>query len=215
MLWVHQSDLARRHPEKRCVESRYVIDEACPAGHHLAGRTGIRIEEFLDIPTVLGHLRYRIPALPQHLPELVRIRGAREARRVTDDRKTRCPAIRPSADAMRLSSPASAGEIRSPGGAPVARQDRLRRRRPLSRNGSGRLQPVVAGIGPLYTSGVCQPALDTRRPHGGPSNTRDACRREGYVGLATSAAGPAAVQTAEEKYCVSGRLRSAQSMIGR
>ena len=90
MLRVHQPDLARRHTEKRRVEPRHVIDETRTTGHNLAGRTGFRVEEFVGIPPVLGHLRYRVPAFAQHIPELVRIRGTRKTRRVADDRKTRC-----------------------------------------------------------------------------------------------------------------------------
>src|SRR6202008_2106536 len=89
MLRVHEPDLARRHTEKRRVEPRYVIDETCPTGHNLPRRIGIRVEEFVGIPTVLGHLRYPSRASPQHLPEFVRIRGTRKTRRVADDRKTR------------------------------------------------------------------------------------------------------------------------------
>ena len=90
MLRVQHPGLARRHTEKRRVEPRYVIDETCPTGDNLPGRIGIRVEEFVGIPPVFGHLRYRIPAFPQHLPEFVRVRGARQTRRVADDRKTRC-----------------------------------------------------------------------------------------------------------------------------
>ena len=57
MLRVHQHGLARRHPEERRVEPRYVIDEACAAGDDLAGRIGIGVEELVDVPPVLGHLR--------------------------------------------------------------------------------------------------------------------------------------------------------------
>ena len=74
MLRVHQPDLARRHTEERRVEPRHVIDETRTTGHDLAGRAGFRVEEFVDIPAVLGHLRYRVPALAQHVPELVCIR---------------------------------------------------------------------------------------------------------------------------------------------
>ena len=88
MLRVYQDGLPRRQPEKRRVEPRYVIDEASPAGRNLPGRLGIWVEEFLDIPPVLRHLRYRIPAFPQHIPELVRIGGTRNAQRVADYRKT-------------------------------------------------------------------------------------------------------------------------------
>ena len=89
MLRVHQPDLARRHAEERRVETRYVIDETRPTGHDLAGRTGIRVEEFVDIPAVLGHLRYRVAAFAQHIPKLIGIRGARKTRRIADDRKPR------------------------------------------------------------------------------------------------------------------------------
>jgi hypothetical protein len=91
MLRVHQPDLARRHTEKLRVKPRYVIDETCPTGYNLPGRIGIWVEEFVGIPAVLGHLRYRIPAFGQHLPEFVRVRGTRKTGRVADDRKTRCP----------------------------------------------------------------------------------------------------------------------------
>ena len=75
MLRVHQPDLARRHTEERCVEPRHVIDETRATGHDLAGHTGFRVEEFVDIPAVLGHLRYRVAALAQHVPELIGIRA--------------------------------------------------------------------------------------------------------------------------------------------
>ena len=91
MLRVHQPDLARRHTEKRRVETRYVIDETRPTGHNLAGRIGIWVEEFVGIPPVLGHLRYGIPAFAQHPPEFVRIGRTRKAHCVADYRKTRCP----------------------------------------------------------------------------------------------------------------------------
>jgi hypothetical protein len=88
MLRVHRPDLARRHAEERCVEARHVVDEARSAGHDLAGRTGHRVEEFVDIPAVRRYLRHRVPALNQEVPELVGARGAREARRVSDDGET-------------------------------------------------------------------------------------------------------------------------------
>ena len=122
MLWVHHLDLTRRHPEERRVEPRYVIDEACAAGHNLSGRLGILVEEFLDIPPVAGYLGYRVPPLPQHLPELVRIRGAWKARRVADYGKPRCRLDRTLGRCHTVVLPASAGEVSIPGGAPVARR---------------------------------------------------------------------------------------------
>ena len=88
VLRVQHPDLARRHAEERCVEARHVIDETRAAGDDLAGRTWFRVEEFVDIPAVRRYLRYRVPALAQHVPELVGIRGARKARCVADDRET-------------------------------------------------------------------------------------------------------------------------------
>ncbi|BCZ23668.1 hypothetical protein MTY59_35230 [Mycobacterium senriense] len=88
MLRVHRPDLARRHTEKRRVETRYIINETCPTGYNLPGRIGIRVEEFVGIPPVLGHLRYRISTISQQLPEFVSVRGAGKARRVSDDCKT-------------------------------------------------------------------------------------------------------------------------------
>ena len=90
MLRVHQPDLARRHAEERRVESGHVVDEAGTTRHDLAGRVGIRVEEFVDIPAVLRHLRHRVAALAQHVPEPVGVLGARETRCVADDGKTRC-----------------------------------------------------------------------------------------------------------------------------
>src|SRR5260370_8689360 len=90
MLRVKHPALARRHTEQRRVEPRHVIDETCPTGHSLPGRIGIRVEEFVNIPPLLGHLRYRVPAFPQHLPKLVGIGGTRKTPRIADDRKTRC-----------------------------------------------------------------------------------------------------------------------------
>ena len=89
MLRVHQPDLARRHAEERRVESRHVIDETRTTGHNLAGRIGFRVEELVDIPAVLRHLRYRVAALPQHIPELVCVLRPRQTRRIADDGKTR------------------------------------------------------------------------------------------------------------------------------
>src|SRR5690242_16278244 len=89
VLGVHQPDLASRHTEERRVEARYVVDEAGPTGDDLAGCARFRVEEFVDVPSVLRHFGYRIPALSQYIPEFVRICGSRESRRVPDDRKTR------------------------------------------------------------------------------------------------------------------------------
>ena len=89
MLRVHQPDLARRHTEERRVEPRHVIDETCATGHDLAWHPGFRVEELVDIPAVLGYLRYRVAALAQYVPEPVGIRGTRETRCIADDGKTR------------------------------------------------------------------------------------------------------------------------------
>ena len=89
MLRVHHPDLARRHTEERRVEPRHVVDETRTTGHDLAGHAGFRVEEFVDIPAVLGHLRYRVAALAQQVPERVCIRGTWKTRRIADDGKTR------------------------------------------------------------------------------------------------------------------------------
>ena len=65
MLWIHQPGLAGRHTEERGVEPCRVIDESRAAGHNLAGSARLRVEEFVDVPAVLGHLRYRVAALAQ------------------------------------------------------------------------------------------------------------------------------------------------------
>jgi hypothetical protein len=123
MLRVHQPDLARRHSEERRVEPRHVIDETCPTGHNLAGRTGFRVEEFVDIPSVVGHLGYRVPAFPQHIPKLVRIRGSRETRGVADDRKTRCRLPQTLHRCHPVVLPASAGEVSISRGRPDCAAD--------------------------------------------------------------------------------------------
>ena len=89
MLRVHHPDLARRHTEERRVEPRHVIDETRSTGDDLAGRTGFRVEEFVGVPAILGHLGYRVAALAQYVPELIGIRCARKTRRIADDGKTR------------------------------------------------------------------------------------------------------------------------------
>src|SRR5271156_61225 len=66
MLRVYPESLPRGQPEKRRVEPRYVIDEACPAGHNLPGCVGIWVEKFLDIPPIRRDFRYRIAAFPEH-----------------------------------------------------------------------------------------------------------------------------------------------------
>ncbi len=88
MLRVDQHGLPVRQPEERRVEAGHVIDEPRPAGDDLAGRVGIRVVEFVDVPAVRGHFRDRVPPLLEHIPEFVRVGGTREARRVSDDRKT-------------------------------------------------------------------------------------------------------------------------------
>src|SRR5690348_15027433 len=85
VLRIHRPDFARRHAEERRVETGHVVDEAGTSGHHLAGRAGLRIEEFVDVPAVLGHLRNRVAALAQYVPERVGIRCPRETRGVADD----------------------------------------------------------------------------------------------------------------------------------
>ncbi len=84
MLRIHQPDLACRHAEERCVESRHVVDETRAAGHHLAGRTGLGVEELVGVPAVLGHLRDRVAALGQHVPERFGVRCPGKTRRVAD-----------------------------------------------------------------------------------------------------------------------------------
>ena len=68
MLRVHQPDLARRHTENGASKPVTSADEARTTGHDLAGRSGFRVEEFVDIPAVLGHLRYRVTTFAQHVP---------------------------------------------------------------------------------------------------------------------------------------------------
>ena len=75
-------------PEERRVEPVHVIDEARAAGDDLAGRIGIRVVELVDVPAVRRHLRDRVSALAQHLPELVGIGGTRNAQCIADYRKT-------------------------------------------------------------------------------------------------------------------------------
>src|SRR5262245_20998708 len=113
MLRVDQHGLPLRQPEKRRVESRYVIDEACPATHNLAGCVRIRVVQFVDIPTVRGNLRYRIPAFPQHIPELVRVGSARNAQRVADYRKTLDGRQSPFLEVGHLQSPISSSRFLS------------------------------------------------------------------------------------------------------
>ena len=113
MLRVHQPDLARRHTEKRRVEPRYVVDEACPSGHDLPGRVGIRVIEFVGIPSVLRHLGYRISAFgsTRQNSSASAAPGKRAAYpTIAKSGRTEAGCIRPSTDAMPLSSLASAGE---------------------------------------------------------------------------------------------------------
>src|SRR6478609_2301755 len=88
VLGVQQPDLARRHTEERRVEPRHVIDETRATGHDLAGHSGFRIVKFVDVPAVLGHLRCRVAAVAQYVPELIGIPGTRETRCIADDGKT-------------------------------------------------------------------------------------------------------------------------------
>src|SRR5215207_3542907 len=88
MLRVHERGFTRRHPEERGVEPRDILDEPGPPGHDLAGDLRIGVEEFLDIPPVLGYLRYRISPAAQYIPELVRISGAGEAHGIADYRES-------------------------------------------------------------------------------------------------------------------------------
>ena len=88
VLRIDHHGLALRQPEERRVETRYVIDEACPAANDLPGRIGIRVVVLVDVPPILRHLRYRIAAFSQHLPELVRIGSTRNAQCIADNRKT-------------------------------------------------------------------------------------------------------------------------------
>ena len=87
MLRVHQPGLAGRHTEKRRVESCRVVHETRTTGHNLARHTGFGVEEFVDIPPVLGHLGYRIAALAKDVPELFCICRPWKTRRVADDRE--------------------------------------------------------------------------------------------------------------------------------
>ena len=89
VLGVHQPDLAGRHPEERSVEARRVVDETRAPGDHLARRARLRVEELVDVPAVTGDLGDGVAACPQHVPEPVGVRGAREARRVADDGEPR------------------------------------------------------------------------------------------------------------------------------
>ncbi len=94
MLRVQQPGLAGRDAEERRVESRYVVDESRSARHHLPGCAGLRVKEFIGVPTILGYFRYRVPPLTQHLPESVGVRSARKARCVADDREARWRPLR-------------------------------------------------------------------------------------------------------------------------
>ena len=88
MLWVQHPDLARRHAEERRIEPRHVVDETRPTSRNLPRCIWVRVEEFVDIPPVGGHLGDRVAAFSQHIPELIRVRGPGETRRISDDRKT-------------------------------------------------------------------------------------------------------------------------------
>lgn len=113
MLRIQQPGLARRHAEKRRVEPGYVVDETGPAGDNFAGRVGIRVEELVGVPPVLGHLRYRVPAFGQHPPEFIGVRGAGKARRIANDRETgrRVPQTLDGRHAVVLSPSASEGPM--------------------------------------------------------------------------------------------------------
>ena len=88
VLGVHQPDLAGRHTEERRVEPRHIVDEARAAGHDLAGRAWLGVEELVDVPTVLGHLRDRVAAFAQNIPELVGIRCPGKAGGIAHDGET-------------------------------------------------------------------------------------------------------------------------------
>ena len=102
MLRVHEDGLARRHPEEGSVETRYVVDESRPSGHHLSGGARFGIVELLDVPSVRRHLRDRLAALLQQVPELVGIGGAGESAP-----RSRRPRIRGPRPRVRAPAPAA------------------------------------------------------------------------------------------------------------
>ena len=87
LLRVHHLGFAGGHPEERCVEADGVVEEAGAAGDDLAAGVRVGVEELVDVPAVLGHLGYGVPALAEHLPEGFGVGGSGEARGVADDRK--------------------------------------------------------------------------------------------------------------------------------
>ena len=188
----------------------------------LPGRVGIWVEELLDIPAVLGHLRDRIPTVPQHIPELVGIGGTGKARRVADDRKTRCR-LASDLRQMPCGCPPCLGRCRfdprgRPRSAPGLASDGhgqfiSRQPRPvnlptasiaaLASPTRGRYPAVVAWQHP--SDRAAGPACSTpgrsvlRSRHTSGARTGDGGSPQGYVDVATSVAGDAAaVQTREE-----------------
>src|SRR4051812_35578517 len=159
MLWVHQPDLARRHTEERRVKARHVIDETRTTGHDLAGRTGFGVEEFVDIPPILWHLRYRVPTLAQHVPKLVRVPGTRETSCIANDCKPR-------------------GSVeRMSGGSHMPLFSLHRRSERHSAKYLSRLKMTL----PQRDTIACAPVACVASLSGGQQVSGDCCRREGML----------------------------------
>ena len=87
LLGVHRDRLARRDPEEVGVELVDAVDEAAPAGRHLAGRREIGVVVGVDVPAVGRDLADRVDAALQQPPEALGIvRAAGEAAADADDR---------------------------------------------------------------------------------------------------------------------------------
>src|SRR5690625_2411467 len=201
MLRVQQPGLTGRDAEERRVEPRYVVDEARPARHHLPGCAGLRVEEFIGVPTILGNLRYGVPSLAQHLPESVGVRSARKACCVADDRKARWRLLR--MPCHRRCPPCSV-----PTGQPALPTASPNRR------------TTLLAVARFCKSKISTPAGGARDRAGctgvtaGKVHSRiSSVGRARYSGIV--AAGPEPSTPRRGKFCASGKSLSAPSMNGR
>ncbi|GAA5708285.1 hypothetical protein Save01_09169 [Streptomyces avermitilis] len=77
LLRVHRQRLARRHPEEPGVELPRVVEEVALVHVALAGPSGVRVEQVLQIPaTIARQPGHGVPTRPHQLPQSVRRRHA-------------------------------------------------------------------------------------------------------------------------------------------
>ncbi len=86
LLGIEAGRLPRRYPEKLGIKLVHAGQKRAMSDNHLSGGIGIRVVVRVHVPAIGRNLREGLPALPEHLPEEIRIlRPARKSAPHPDD----------------------------------------------------------------------------------------------------------------------------------